>query len=411
MFDSVAHRGTRSSLFRAKSLQFIYFFAAGAAFPFFPVYYYTILRDSSGKAMTGLIGSIMALQSLTGIFAPPLAGLVSDRFRIHRQMLSVCAFISALTAFAMTLPGFSVASGVSPVLIILLFSSAALHGLTTKPLMPLIDTECLNDLRALKGDTSSYGSIRMFGSAGWTLSVILGGALLYLVRLPNSALLVYAMGFTVLGLFTVRGTKAEVKKVSIPWRTLIRDKRYFRFLFFVFVSAVAVAGSYAYTSIYMQEQQLNTFLIGFALGISALAEVPLFLIAPKILRLVGDKWMIIAGSLLQMVKLLLFSRMNAHSPFLLFLSVQLVHGIGYSIFFAGVIHFIDARSHHNLKATYQSLYHMMWAAGSAFAGFIIPFIIEARGSACMMGVFALIMAFGTAFAALVFRNSKAEISR
>ena len=396
------------SLFRVKSLQFIYFFALGSALPFFFKYYYDILVDVNGVEMVGLISLITAFQSIIGIIAPPLSGYLADKFRIHKQILTLGGICTALGPFLIAVPGFLSIRPIGPGFIILLFAGITIQGLALRPLMPIIDTECLNDLRKKTGQTKSYGSIRLWGSIGWAIATVAGGTVLYLSKQPNAALLVYAGGFLFLGLYTIRGIKAKVQKVQIPWEKLFKDKKFFLFLIFIFLSSYAIGSSFMFTAVYLDEQNLSTIIIGLSFGISAMVEVPLFILAPKLLKTFGDKWLIILGAIFLTLKLIFFGILNNNTAPVIFFLVQLLHGVGYSFFFAGAIHFMDSRSHHSLKTTYQSFYYMAWGLGTALGNFLNPKIKEIIGVNWIMGSSAIVLGCAALYAIFAFKNSKEE---
>ncbi len=328
MSDSAENRSLKYPLFRARSLQFLFYFAGGAIVPFFSWYYYKVFTGPDGKPLLGVIGAIMSVQAIMGVLAPPLAGFIADKFKIHKKMLSICALLTGIGLIMLSLPGFKTGAVINPAMAVVMFTFTIIYGLAVKPLIPLIDTESLNDIRLVYGNTNKYGTVRLFGSLAWAFSAPAGGLLLYVLSPSNSAMLLSAAVFIILGLATVKGLNVKVQKVNIAWNSLLKDKRFFLFLFFILMCSLSIASSYAYTSIYLEEQNQNTAVTGLILGLSALIELPAFFIAPRLLKKMGDKWMMVIGAAIQALKLVSLGLMGPETPMIFFLLANLLHGAG-----------------------------------------------------------------------------------
>ena len=215
-----------SAVNRARLLQFLYYFAAGTALPFFSLYFKHRLTTNDGTPETYLIGILFFVQSILVLFSAPVAGILGDKLRIHNKLISLFAFFTAAATLFIVLPGLPVFSTMSlSAAFVLMFIGMGVTGLFNKPIVPLIDTETLHALHARHGESSGYGTVRLFGSLGWTVSATLLGFILWKSDSLYLSPLAYGLGFLLLGAIARSDTSAPPQVEKLPLEHLKRDAR------------------------------------------------------------------------------------------------------------------------------------------------------------------------------------------
>ncbi len=377
----------RASRFRVSLLQWIFFAAYGAGIPYFSVYYKQVLIGPDGSTALHLIGTLFFLQAMLGMVAAPLAGLIADKFKIQNRLLTLFATMVALSIVCIGLPGFGAFSHL-PLehRFIIIAVGVALNGLFVRPIMPLIDTESLNHLHQYHGQGSGYGEIRLWGSVGFTVSAIIFGFVMQSADRVQIGILGYGALFLILGMVAARGVRAQVKPVRIPWEHLRGDRLFQLFLVYAFVFAFGLTGGFNYTAYFMDDAQVRYGTMGLAFGLAAVPEVPIMFASRRLLRRIGNRWMIFVGTMLLACKMFGFVLIADSNAPVLFILVQSLHGFGYSLMFVGAINLMDRQAHHDLRATYQTLYHFAFTLAMGLGGLAGSLIIEYLNSTWAMGI-------------------------
>ncbi len=399
----------RLSQFRIPLLQFTFFLSFGAATPFLSLYFKHTLVTSDGSPAAYLIGLVFFAGAVAGVAAAPLFGYLSDRYHIQRGLLTLSALGLALGAAVLSIPGFFSGFSGAPGLPLaatatIVFIGSTLTGFFQRPTVPLIDLETLNHLRMTHGDTVRYGRFRMLGSAGWVISASLIGGLISITGRINDAVVASGIGYLILAAVAAARSRGELKPIRIPWAYLAKDRTYLLFLGYVFLNAVGNTSSITFGAYFMDDAHAGYFIIGLSFGLSALFEIPIMGASRELLRSWGNRWMIIAGTLAQAVRLGLFvlvANVDATWPFVV---VNLLQGVGYGLTFVGMINFVDTVSHSEMRTTYLSIFNLMLGIGTALAGPFSSFIIATLGSTWLMAVDALVVLASLAYFAVVVRG-------
>jgi len=397
---------------RAVFLQAFIFIANGAALPFFSLYFKHVLVYPSGETALYLIGLLFFLQASLGILSTPFTGFISDHLKIENRLLTLFSGVVALSALVLALPGGRFGSTWSlQFRFALLLAGFLLNGLFVKPILPLIDTETLHGLHERHGTGVGYGRIRMFGSLGWAASACLFGLILDRSGKLSFSVLGYGAGFAVLALIAARGFRKIPIRVPIPWDHLKRDRMFRRFLVFVFFQSIGLLSSFTFTSFFMDDIETRYLIIGASIGLSALPEIPIMFLSRSLIEKLGNRFMIVSGVLLHAVKLALFVSIARSGRTWWFIPVQMLHGIGYSLLWTGEIDLIDRQSHKDMRAMYQSLFHLFHYLAAAAGSLFASFVIEKLGSTWLMGLDGGILALAAVYFVLAVHGHGASRER
>jgi hypothetical protein len=298
----------------------------------------------------------------------------------------------ALSAAVLAVPGFGFNEAWPLQLrFIIILGGFILNGLFVKPVLPLIDTETLNVLHSRFRNSLWYGRVRMFGSLGWVIGASLFGYILSRSDRLNYSVIGYGVGFFILAIIASTGFRETIAPVSIPWAHLKRDRMYRRFLIFVFFNGIGLLSSFTFTSFFMDDWGAGYLLIGVSIGLAALPELPIMFFSRRILESIGNRWMVSIGVLAEVLKLVIFVYIARSGTIWLFVPVQMLHGVGFSLLYTGEIDLIDRRAHQDMRAMYQSLFHVCMYMAAAVGNLFASYVLKKAGSAWLMGIDAALL--------------------
>lgn len=369
------------------------FYAAfGCGVPFFSIYFKHILVAADGTPAVGLIGALFFVNAVAGIVSMPLLGYFADRFRIRNRLVSMLAVVVALFMLPVAIAGTPWAMRWPLELrAVAAFVGFGIAGLTVRPIMPLMDSETLAFLKASEGGTSRYGRVRAWGTVGFIVTATGVGVLMNATGALYLGIAAYAVGFAVLAVVASGGFRAILPPVRIPMEHLAADRRFRRYLVFVFFTYLAFTNAFTFTGYFLDDANVNLALIGVSFALGAVAEVPIMQGSHRLLGWLRNTGLIMVGALTTAAKLVLFVIGDAAGALWLLVGSQMLNGVGFGMMFVGFVNYVDEQAHPDLAATYQNLHHVAATAGFATGMLLAPLVIEAFGSRTLMGVDALLL--------------------
>ncbi|MBI4928733.1 MAG: MFS transporter [Anaerolineae bacterium] len=357
-------------LLPAKAVYF-FFFAAGAALvPFLPIFYKNL--GFSGSQ----IGLLTAFSPLMTMIAAPVWGGIADATRRHKQVLFILvgggmlsvAWLSQMRQFGW------------------LAAAAASLAFFVSPIIPLLDDSVL----ALLGEhRADYGKQRMWGAIGWGVSAPLAGWATERMGMgwPFGVYLVCMTGFLLVA------TRLQVTSESVKrsyWsgvRLLLADRRWIIFLGVMFISG---AGSMVITNflfLYLSELGAGEAVMGVALAVGTLGEVPMLFLSGWMIRKWGARGVLAIG--LAAYVLRAFGLSIATQPWQA-LALQLLHGLTFSAVWAASVSYARQIAPRGLGATAQGLVSSMVMGLSGIVGSLAGGVLfERLGGAGLFRVSAL----------------------
>jgi MFS family permease len=371
-----------------KTLFFLYFIGFGIGTPFFIIFYKHVIVHADGTPAIGLIGLLFFVMPLVSLIANVPAGIVADKFHSGTHLITALCFGVALFAILIGLSGEAFAGpwGLSGkfvfILVMLFFLNCCLL-----PISPVIDAETLLFLNRYSR-REFYGAYRLWGTYGWSVSTILMGLLLYLIR--HDPLIFYgaAAAFALLGLASFSGIEAKpaAQPIIIPWSHLKKDRLFQWFLVFIFLTGVVSNASYTYTGYFFDDVMKTPLEIGLILGTWTIFEIPVMTFSRKLIEVFGNRWLIVSGLLLNGVRLIIFSYFTMETPFFWKWAAALLQGPGFGLTHLGIIDFVDRRAHPDMRATYLSILNVArMSLASALGGILGGWLIDWRGGGFLMG--------------------------
>lgn len=244
-----------------QALYFSYFAYVGTLSPYLSLYF-----EASGYSVAQ-IGLLLAVPQALRIVAPPVWGLLADRGAAAGRLLVASAMLTIL--FVALLP-WATEQGQLATLVLLAALFFASAGIT-----PIAESTAL---ALAGGDAGRYGAMRLWGSVGFVVAVVVVGPALDLggARSLPWFLAAIAGGIAVVGLRLagLAGPPRTVPAVSL--RARLRERPVAAFFLANFLMLFAHAALYVLFSLYLQRHGYSKAAIGLFWALGVLAEIALF---------------------------------------------------------------------------------------------------------------------------------------
>lgn len=351
---------------------FLLFAAVAFIHPFFPVF----LRERGFSYAQ--VGAVLSVFSLTGAAASILLGWRSDQARRRRRYI-----VSTMLVGAVGYLFFPYVHSFAPALLL----AAAIGGcvMSSQSVMMAL----VVDLFRHQGTAGSFGQLRVFGTIGYLL------VLLVLVLWQNSPLLVPEKMFASVALllalsaFIVLLTPENPEQVEesarlSPYEVLYllrrREIALYIIAHFCFVGALMTAT--ANLSLYLQWMQADKSFISMAYMTSALFEMLFMVLMGKLSDRMGRTYVLAIAFIALPIRLLLLTVFRAPLPVLL---TQTMHGLTFSIITTVSMAFIADRVEPRLRASGQGLLMASASLASATLPVVAGLIADVWGLPALYG--------------------------
>jgi PPP family 3-phenylpropionic acid transporter len=331
-------RRAAQSLRLARGFYACYYGASACLMPFLAVYYSEL--GFSGAQ----IGVLRGIAPVVTLIAAPVWSALADVTRRHKLLWLVAIAGSWMAALALA----STSSFATLIAIVIA------HAMTGAPVMPLADSAVI----ALLGTRRDlYGAQRLWGAIGWGLSGLLMGFVTERFGLAWSF-----VGYLVL--LACGGAIAVVLPVASPpmrphgdytssLRRLLSSPAWLAFLASSLFGGLYLTIEVNFLMLYMASLGAGESLMGIALVVSTLGELPIWALAPFLLRRLGPRRLLAVALLSGAVQGLAFSLVK--TP-LMVLPVQLLHGLAFSAAWTAGVAYVASIAPEGTQATAQGLY-------------------------------------------------------
>jgi PPP family 3-phenylpropionic acid transporter len=358
---------------------FLYFASLASLMPYFVLFYQQL--GFSG-AQIGLLTGVPPL--ITLIASPFWTGL-ADAKRWHKFVMGLGIIIVVLVIFPLPF----LTSFVAVFITIILFNTFI------APVPSLADSATIN---MLGEERAMYGKIRLGGTIGWGLFAPIAGALVQTYGLKTSFwtfCAIMLLNFFVSQRF-VHGSHEAAESKHGGIRVLLTNRRWIHFLFLAFLGGMGSMSAASYLFPYMAELGANESMMGFALTITTLTEMPIFFWGHRLMRKLGSYSLLILALVLMGIRALLYA---AVSTPLMVLVVQLLGGTMFPAMWLAGVSYADENAPAGLKSTAQGLFGATtFGVGAAVSGFIAGPLLASIGGRGMFLVFGIIILVGVGVA-------------
>lgn len=255
---------------RLSSFYFWYYAVLGAFTPYFSRW-----LDALGLGAT-LISSVFAVWYGTRMLAPPLWGEASTRSANPLRWLRAGAVLTAI-CFA----GFLLVDSAWPILLVTVAFSFFCNAI-----MPQYEAITLTTLGDRRGE---YGRIRVWGSVGFIVVVAVFGVAIDRVgasHLPMMMLPLF-VAIAVSAWFAPKAAPLPAGDVGTTLRAALRRPSVRRLLLIALLVQIGFGPYYVFYTLHLGGAGHRTAIIGVLWGLGVIAEICVFLIAPRVLQRYG----------------------------------------------------------------------------------------------------------------------------
>jgi PPP family 3-phenylpropionic acid transporter len=235
-------------------------------------------------------------------------------------------------------------------LILIMIFMAIMRG----PIAPIGTALALDHLEG-EHRKDGFGALRLWGSLSFVIVSLITGALI-IEQSIEAIVWIYSAIMFLLALLSLTLPDAPVSQ-KVGWRDgallLKREPILAAFLFGSLFTGMTLGIVNQYLVVYLGDINATGWIIGLALAISALPEVPLMAAVPQMMARWGLAAVLTVGLAVLPVRWLLYTVIT--NPILV-LPTQILHGIGMTALLVVGVIFVDRLLTRNWRATGQALY-------------------------------------------------------
>ncbi len=322
---------------------FFFFGILGVMVPYLGVFF-----DNRGFDAAE-IGFLLAILMATRIVAPNVWALVADRTGMRSELIKLGAFAAALTYLSFFYHGG----------FLYLALSLALYTFFWNAILAQLEVITLETLGA---EANKYGLIRSFGSVGYIVLVVGTG---WAIKEFGPEVLLYVGLSLFLGLLgsalPLPSNRASAGAVqNKPALKLGRPLLWF--LLSAMLLQASAGPFYGFFVLYLKQVGYTEASAGIFVALGAMAEIFMFMIAPRLLGRYGVKTLLLVSIGMTALRWLLVA-FGAESMLLLGLS-QLLHAFTFGLTHAASIQFV----HRNFDISHRSKGQALYASLSFGVG-------------------------------------------
>lgn len=329
---------------RLSSYYFFYFASLGVLVPYWSLYLKSLGFTSQA------IGTLIAFIPATKIFAPYLLGGLADHTQKPMHVIRLASFLGAV-AFAGVFFGNSYWWLASVMFVFSFFWNSSL---------PLFEATTLNHL----GEKAhSYSTIRLWGSLGFILMVVLLGEFFESDGINHVPLVLLILLIAIMLVSFIVPEKLQTHhEHQSHIMHVVKQPAVLAFLVVCFLMVFSHGPYYTFYSIYLEDLGYSRHMIGILWAVGVMAEVIIFLLMHRLLPALGVRKLLLATLVLTSLRWLLIGFFPEHLGVLFF--AQLFHAFSFGVFHAVSISLV----HRFFKGKHQGRGQALYASLSFGAG-------------------------------------------
>ena len=343
------------------------------------------------------IGILMSVVQAMRIIGPNLWGWVADHKQQRVRVLQFTA-AGACVSFVGVFFGQTFAALFGVMVALNLFTSA--QGPLSEALM----------LSELKGDFTHYGILRLWGSVGYIVVVMLSGWLLDWLGIGMvpwiglSTLLMVA----IVSLRLKETPQAHASERKPSMRVLLKRREIVAFLVSACMMIAAHTALYVFFSLFMSRLGYSNLVIGLMWTIGVLAEIAFFFYQAPIFRRFGVERLMVFSLAIGIARFLMIG-LGADSLWLLLIA-QALHGITFATHHSASVMTLQHWFSGPMQARGQALYiSVSYGLGGTLGGIGFSYVWDHAGPEMVYLVAAGVALLGLFAAALSVRWHKVAL--
>ena len=329
---------------RLSGFYFFYFASLGALVPYLSLY----LKDAGFDAID--IGILVGIVPATKTFAPYIIGWISD---YSRQPITVIRWVNLFAALSFTLIFYG--SGFWWLLWVIVSFSFFWNAV-----LPQFEATTLNHLG---DDIHHYSGIRLWGSLGFILMVVVLGEVFEQVSISwLPAILLSLFVAIYISSWFVPESCCEHDHEHPSILHVIKQPVVTSFLLVCFLMLLSHGPYYTFYSIYLENHDYSRRVIGLLWAVGVIAEVIVFILLPRFFSYHNARFLLLITFAFTTIRWLLIGFFPDY-PLIIF-SAQLFHAFSFGVFHAVGIMLV----HHYFRGIYQGRGQALYASLSFGAG-------------------------------------------
>lgn len=339
----------------AARLRILYFLAFSCTAAWQPIF----AEYLNSRGITDFrMGLILAITPLLMFTVQPFYGMLADRYGYKK-----CLLISSLLA-SVSFMLYMIEGGFTYLLLVTIAMSVFYNST-----QPLLDSLSLNFIK--RNPSFSYGSLRIAGAAGWAFTGIIVG---YFIDKLSTHVIFASSAISMLLTFVFafflhfdKEKDAATEKLSIgkDLNEILRNNKLVVLLISVFLVYAASTPIYYFYSIYLKQIGATPLYVGFMISFQGLCELPFFYYSARIIRKLGIRTTLIVAVFATALRLVLYNVVE--NPYFV-VPIELLQGIGWSLFWAASVEQVNILVKEELRATGQSFLTGAMLGAGAIAG-------------------------------------------
>ena len=355
---------------------FLYFAVLGVFLPYFNLYCYHI-------GMNGLqIGTISAVRSVVMVAFTLLWAALADRLMIRKGVFVFCNILSAVIwVFMLSAEGYGSILWIS-----------VIHAIFLGPMIAFLEAFTME---TLEEDRGMYGRIRVWGSLGFIIMVVVMGRVAELYSLWLIVPVILA-GFIAQAVNSFKISGVSSRGGGLPSRGIkdIITARSSVFLAVGFLMLVSHGAYYGFFSIHLEKEGFGNLFMGVSWAVAIAAEITVMIFAQVFLKRFVMERVLLFSLIAAVVR---WGVLGLTSNAIIILLSQCLHAFTYATFHVTSILFMDQLSSREFKTIGQSLNNsVQYGIGMMVGFFLAGYLYEVAGTA-----FAFIVSAGISGAAFI----------
>lgn len=347
---------------RLSAFYLFYFGSLGAMMPYISLY----LKALGFEAQA--IGELIAIIMATKIIAPNILGWIADHTGRHIVLVRVTSFLTVLCFSGLFW-------GESYLWLALVFGAFSFFWNTSLPQFEAVTIAHLGE------QVHRYSQIRLWGSIGFILMVILLGWLFNFISITFLPILIIGL-FSGIWFSSLLVPEKETKLLSVSsdsFYQIIKRPSVIVLFLISFLIQASHGPYYTFYSIYLEDYGYNRQLIGQLWALGVIAEVAVFLVMHRLLKGFDLKHLLMISLTLTSIRWLLIGYYVEYLPILLF--AQLLHAASFGMYHGIAMHFISQTFAHCHQGKAQALYSALsFGAGGVVGSLLSGYSWESAGA-------------------------------
>ncbi|PYI56430.1 MFS transporter [Paenibacillus flagellatus] len=328
-------------LVAVKAALFSFYALQAVLLPYLPIYF-------EMKGYTPFqIGWLMNVGPFVAMFAQPVWGYLSDKTNTIKRIVALLWLLTIASSVGLFLSG---TFGVAFWFVMLLY-------FFMYPSIPLLDSLTM---KSIQGTGRSYGSVRTWGSAGFTAVALLSGYMLaWIGGIERMGTLFWSLWIVPFAALTMlrdepsKGTGSGAAPVNVrDIGTLFRSGTFLWFLAMVMLVSIPHRMNDVLFTLHLSDLGAPSAWFGLAWAIASLSEIPAFALLGRKLYKYHELAVLALTALLYAVRWLAYAWID--DPAVL-IALQASHSITYALFWMATIQYVVRLVPEEMGSTGQAI--------------------------------------------------------